>query len=232
MAKRSQPQRPDRSTAARRRAASTAPLGAGFAHAIRAFVATVDGREPATRRHYSAALATGESRVRLLEVARMAHLFCGFPRAIQGLRQLETALAEIASSRRSIPPKAPARVASRTRVADRARGRALFRKIYGAASDAVIVRLDAVAADYSNWVLEDAYGRVLTRAGLEGRERELLAVAALAALDCPAQLKSHLRGARRLGATRSQLAAALAALTHEVPAQRLTRATQELASSS
>ena len=126
----------------------------------------------------------------------MAHLFGGFPRAIQGLKALERALA----SRGLAPPRDP-EPGRRERAADRRRGERLFRRIYGASSDKVIALLDATAPGFSSWVIEDAYGRVLTRPALGARERELLAVAALVALRCPTQLESHVRGARRLGAS-------------------------------
>ncbi|MBL8841378.1 MAG: carboxymuconolactone decarboxylase family protein [Planctomycetes bacterium] len=92
----------------------------------------------------------------------------------------------------------------------------------------MLAALDAVAADFSTWVLEDAYGRVLARPGLAARQRELLAVAALAALDCPAQLKSHLRGALRLGASRAAVADVLHALGGLLPAEQLARAIEAL----
>lgn len=252
----------------------------------RALVTTVLGDDTATARHYQAALEAGVALRPLVEVARMAHLFAGFPRAIQGLRQLDAALrsrpstngGSVDAAARAAPPtpqpphhllaphataptapptRAPAlppadAIAAgaplhdstdatsataespplveppRSRSADRSRGEALFRAIYGNSSDAVLLALDAVAADYSTWVLEDAYGRVLARPGIAARQRELLAVAALAALDCPAQLKSHLRGALRLGASRAAVAHVLRALDELLPADRLARASDAL----
>ena len=59
------------------------------------------------------------------------------------------------------------------------------------------------------WILRDGYGRVLSRPGLPARDRELLAVAVLAALGLDPQREAHVRGARRLGATPAQVAEAL-----------------------
>ena len=61
--------------------------------------------------------------------------------------------------------------------------------------------------DLADWILEDGYGRVLSRPGLSVRERELLVVAVLSTLDVPAQLKSHQLGALRVGATEAQVRA-------------------------
>jgi 4-carboxymuconolactone decarboxylase len=174
-------------------------------HGGPALAATVTGREGAARRHYEAALAAGVPAVKLVEIARMAHLFGGFPRAIQGLKALERALAE-----RGLAAPPDSEPGPRERSAERPRGETLFRRIYGESSDTVIALLDATAPGYSSWVIEDAYGRVLARPGLEPFERELLAVAALAALRCPTQLESHARGARRLGASAAQVDAMLA----------------------
>ena len=174
--------------------------------AARALVATVVGNEPATNAQYAAALAAGAPAASLLEIATMAHLFGGFPRAIQGLLQLDRCLADrgIESAANETPV--------RSRGDDRARGEALFRQIYGDSTDTVLARLASPARDFQDIVLEHAYGRILSRPGLSAPEREWFAVAALAALDCPAQLKSHVRGALRLGveiAEIEQLAAAL-----------------------
>ena len=53
---------------------------------------------------------------------------------------------------------------------------------------------------YDQWILEDAYGRVLSRPGLTGLTRELCAVAALTVTGAPSQLRSHIMGAFHLGA--------------------------------
>jgi 4-carboxymuconolactone decarboxylase len=70
-------------------------------------------------------------------------------------------------------------------------------------------RMEGLHPELAAWILEDGYGRVLSRPGLTGRERELLAVAALAALPgAGPQLESHERGARRLGATAAEVRSA------------------------
>ena len=58
-----------------------------------------------------------------------------------------------------------------------------------------------------------AYGQILSRPGLEARERELAAIGTLAILDAPRQLASHLRGARRTGASREEMHEALEQMT-------------------
>ena len=63
--------------------------------------------------------------------------------------------------------------------------------------------------ELAEWILADGYGRVLSRPGLTIRERELIVVAVLAALRLPKQLESHVRGARRVGATGREVSAML-----------------------
>ena len=74
-------------------------------------------------------------------------------------------------------------------------------------------RLNALHPDLAVWIVRDGYGRVLSRPGLTARERELLAVAALAALGgLEKQLESHVRGARRVGASEAEIRAVLKAV--------------------
>jgi hypothetical protein len=54
-------------------------------------------------------------------------------------------------------------------------------------------------------MIEQGYGRVLTRPGLSGPARELVAVTVLAAGGWERQLVSHLLGASRLGAPRAAI---------------------------
>ncbi|MSR46094.1 MAG: hypothetical protein EXS13_03360 [Planctomycetes bacterium] len=177
-------------------------------------VATVVGNETATNAQFAAALSAGAPPAALLEIATMAHLFGGFPRAIQGLLQLDRCLAD-----RGIELPAT-KTPARSRGDDRARGDALFRQIYGDSSDTVLARLASPVRDFQDIVLEHAYGRILSRPGLSAPEREWFAVAALAALDCPAQLKSHVRGALRLGVAIADLEQLAAVLVRDLTAWR------------
>jgi 4-carboxymuconolactone decarboxylase len=185
----------------------------------RALAATVTGRIEAARAGYAAALAAGVEAAALAEVARMAHLFGGFPRAILGLGALHAALTAA-----GLPAPADPEPAPRLRADDRSRGDLLFRRIYASQSDDVLRRIERAAPGFSNWIVEDAYGRVLCRPLLAADERELLAVVALVALDCPEQLKSHARGALRLGATVDEVRAAVETIAADVDGPVLARA--------
>lgn len=71
----------------------------------------------------------------------------------------------------------------------------------------MISRMRGFHPDLADWILEDGYGKVLSRPVLSVRERELLIVAVLGALNVPAQLKSHQLGALRVGADAAQVQA-------------------------
>jgi 4-carboxymuconolactone decarboxylase len=78
--------------------------------------------------------------------------------------------------------------------------------------------------DFARWIEEHAYGRVLARPGLSADRRELLSVAALAALGQERQLASHARGSLRCGATRAELDTALECIADLVEPARLEQA--------
>lgn len=80
-----------------------------------------------------------------------------------------------------------------------AAGATCFGHVYGDAADDVHATLHGYHPLLARWIREFAYGRVLAREGLSLGERELVAVACLAALALPRQLASHVRGAKRAG---------------------------------
>lgn len=179
--------------------------------------ATVSGREQRVLYFYRSALQAGVPAQALAEVARMAHLIGGIPRAIEGLRCFGIALKEEGL-------QLPVAVTEPERQVHRKRGLQLFRRIYAKQADPVLDRLEAILPGYSSWIIEHAYGRVLSRPELPAEERELLAVAALSAMRCPNQLKSHARGAMNLGATRAQVLSAISVLEGEQPEEVLAEA--------
>jgi 4-carboxymuconolactone decarboxylase len=133
----------------------------------------------------------------LIEAALMTHLFAGFPRAIEAFAVVEEAVARAGATW----PSPVGAAASSTDAAHRTTGIDAFVRIYGAQADRVRARLSTFTPVFERAVLEDAYGRILSRPGLDPRTRELMSVCALTALDLPRQLHSHLKGALACGAT-------------------------------
>lgn len=148
------------------------------------------------------------------ETLLQCHLFCGVPRTIAALDTLrEAGFALDASPPEEAPPAERA-----------ARGDALFDRIYGDQHGAVRAHLARLEPTFARWVLDHAYGRVLSRPGLDAEERELVAMACLAATGHDRQLASHTRGAVRCGAAPGRCAGVLDAVAPLVDPERLARA--------
>lgn len=82
-----------------------------------------------------------------------------------------------------------------------ARGLQTLDKITAGNSTRVLDNLREVAPDLATWIVDFAYGQVVSRPQLELRTRELATVAALTALGNAApQLKAHVNGALNAGA--------------------------------
>jgi 4-carboxymuconolactone decarboxylase len=160
--------------------------------------AVAGGRADLLDALFPEALAGGVPAGDLKETILQAVLFAGYPRAIDAFGRLETCL-----SGAKPPPAEP------DGEDIEARGRALFSKIYGEHTDRVLEKLRGFHPDFERAILRDAYGRVLARPYLQVLERELIAIAMLAALELPRPLHAHVRGAARVGATRDQIHAAI-----------------------
>lgn len=141
------------------------------------------------------AQARRQPRADFEETLLQAVLFAGFPRVVTAFEVLAFAWPSATAPAGGALPR-DQQVAA---------GRALFAAIYGRNEATVDAMLRGFHAEFHAFVLEAAYGRVLTRPGLEPRVRELLAIGMLAAQDQPRQFVGHARGALHFGATRTEL---------------------------
>jgi 4-carboxymuconolactone decarboxylase len=78
--------------------------------------------------------------------------------------------------------------------------------------------------ELDDWMIEEGYGKVLSRPGLDLGRRELCIIAACVAAGQDRQLHSHLHGARNVGVPDTAVAGSLAALAGTVPLDNLSRA--------
>lgn len=152
-------------------------------------VAVCRGDWDALRRLRAEAPPEGPDR-RWREALLQVHLFAGIPRTVEACAVLQAAGGLGAPERDEHEP---------AEHRDDGRGLALFEALYGDAAPSVQEALRTAHAGLARVVLEHAYAGVLSRPGLDPSERELLAVACLAASDLERQLASHARGAARLG---------------------------------
>jgi alkylhydroperoxidase/carboxymuconolactone decarboxylase family protein YurZ len=141
------------------------------------------------------------------ETLLQVFLFAGFPRTVNALDALE----------RSLGHRPPDREARGGAGLHRRRGLALFRRVYGSDAGRVLGEIGRRHPEFRDWIVADAYGKVLSRPGLSTAERECLAVALLAVLDLPRQQVAHVRGALRCGASPAEVRAALAAVRGLAP---------------
>ncbi|WP_104991021.1 carboxymuconolactone decarboxylase family protein [Deinococcus sp. NW-56] len=82
-------------------------------------------------------------------------------------------------------------------------------QIFGAQEERILARLARLDPDLMAYIRDFAYDTVYERPGLDLRTKELIACALLASLGSPPELKTHLRGALRAGATEAEVREAL-----------------------
>ncbi len=163
-------------------------------------VAAAIGDRGLLEREIGAAIAAQEPPTRVEETLLQVVPYAGFPRA---LTAFGVARPRMGRAGPAIEARLDHEVLSRS-------GRGTFTRVYGDAAERVEGGLRDAHPVLPAWTLEFAYGRVLARPGLTLLEREVLAVAILAALGgLEEPLRGHLRAALRLGATREVIAGAI-----------------------
>jgi alkylhydroperoxidase/carboxymuconolactone decarboxylase family protein YurZ len=185
---------------------------AGHSALVRLAVAGARGDAAAVVRAARSARRTGLARRAAEETALMLVLYAGYPAALETLRVLNAVW--------------PGR-ARRTREGGistwRHRGTALSRRVYGPVHGRLIAAVRGLHPDLAAWMVEQGYGRVLSRRGLALGVREEITVAVLAALGRERQLVSHLLGAARAGVRTGAIRRALVAGATTRPAVHAAR---------
>lgn len=124
------------------------------------------------------------------EVILQAHLFVGFPIALEAMRIWRT------TARRETVEDVLDDPAAWTR-----RGAEVCRTVYAENYEKLRANVAALHPDLDRWMVVGGYGRVIGRPQLDLATRELCIAALLAVWDAPRQLHSHLRGALNAGAS-------------------------------
>ena len=185
----------------------TALVRVAAAHAFR--------DEQALRRWLIAArAAAGPAAVE--EVLLQAYLFLGFPAAIWalGVWRAVGGTVDGEDSRspgepNSMSPGAPGSMAPPEeweRV-----GEEVCRRVYAENYEKLRRNVRALHGELDRWMIQEGYGKVLSRPALDLVTRELCVVAALAVTSWEPQLHSHMRGALNAGASPPEVEAALEA---------------------
>lgn len=179
---------------------------------VRLSAALAGGTEELVRAQLAEASAVAHH-IWIEEVLLQTYLFAGFPRALNGMREWRRlAGAEIIASP-AIPPEERRSAGERT-----------CTRVYGTMYERLRVNVRALHPLLDDWMIEEGYGKVLSRPGLDLPRRELCIVAACAATAQDRQLQSHLHGCRNTGVPSPVVSAALDALRGIVPDALVSRA--------
>ncbi len=180
-------------------------------HLARIAAAAASGQRALLKPWYAAAHADGVSTDDLFEATLQVFLFAGFPRTIDAFEELHAALPDAPAPPREGGDESSESDQEQTDGDVARRGRAYFDAIYEQHAAAVLKKLTDLHPDFARLTLRGAYGRVLARPFLPRADRELMAVAMLAVMGLRAQLRAHVHGAERTGATADQIRGAVAA---------------------
>lgn len=154
-----------------------------------------------------AALAEVVGRVRdvwVEEVILQTYLFAGFPRALNSAREWRRISGVPAPERDPYGVDDP--------IERQVKGEATCSTVYGRFYDRLRVNIHELHPALDRWMVEEGYGKVLSRAPLDLARRELCVVAACAMARQDRQLHSHLHGALHAGAAEETVSAALAVI--------------------
>ena len=147
------------------------------------------------------------------ELILQSYLFAGFPRTLNAAREWRRA-------QEHRTPEAPGEGHDGSQgsgpdgpIPDfRVAGEATCALVYGRFYEKLRHNITALHPELDAWMIEEGYGKVLSRPGLDLARRELCVVAACVAAGQDRQVHSHLHGARNVGAPTSAISAALEAL--------------------
>ena len=171
-----------------------------------AALAALGNARPQLKFHVHGALNVGCSSGELVELMMHLVVYAGFPAGLNGVFAAQEVFHECGVAPAPVPTAAAATAPdSRFR-----RGWEALMHIDGHAGEKVIASLAELAPDLGRFVIEFGFGDIYTRPGLDLIQRELITVAALAAMGTAMpQMKVHMHGLLNVGGTRDQLVEAL-----------------------
>jgi 4-carboxymuconolactone decarboxylase len=152
------------------------------------------------------------------ELLLQTYLFAGFPRTLNGMREWRRLVRSPATD--GTPPAGERGL--------RQLGETTCRMVYGSMYERLRVNIRELHPLLDDWMIEEGYGKVLSRPGLDLPRRELCIVAACAATGQDRQLQSHLHGARNVGVPADVLTELFTALRGVVADAPLSRAVRLL----
>jgi alkylhydroperoxidase/carboxymuconolactone decarboxylase family protein YurZ len=140
------------------------------------------------------ALKDGISTQALDETILQSHLFLGYPAMIEASRLLAQITKAKPADADLPPPYDPDSCALWHK-----QGMRKIKQIYGKKFDRLVSYVNTFSPEILYWMINDGYGKVLSRPGLSFRVRELCVVATLTVTSYDNQLRAHIRGALLVG---------------------------------
>jgi 4-carboxymuconolactone decarboxylase len=187
-------------------------LDAQTAALVRVAAAIAQGDDALVRKRMIAARAASVPAAWMEELLLQSLLNVGYPLTLVGFavwREVAGAPSDVGE------PIAHARWEDWAR-----RGVEACGQVYGRTYHKLLVNLRSLHPALESLVVIDAYGKILGRAGLDPKRRELCTLAAIAMLNAPRQLHAHLRGALNTGATPEEVDTVLALVEADLGAAR------------
>jgi len=173
-----------------------------------AALAALGNARPQLKFHLAGALNVGCSSEELVELMMHLVVYAGFPAGLNGVFAAQEVFRERGVAHAPAPSATP--TADPARDARFRAGWEALMYIDGHAGEKVIASLADLAPDLGRFIIEFGFGDIYTRPGLDLVQRELITVAALAAMGTAVpQLKVHVHGLLNVGGTRDQLVEAL-----------------------
>lgn len=135
------------------------------------------------------------------ELLLQTHLFAGFPRALNAMREW-----------RRVHPDLVAEPGAPDAGTWRADGESTCAAVYGETYERLRGNIRRLHPMLDDWMIVEGYGKVLSRPALDLPRRELCIVAACAVSGQDRQLHAHLHGALNVGVDASVIDAAIDAI--------------------
>lgn len=189
-------------------------------HLVR-IAAAVAGSDEQSMRVVFKAAQPATDQVRVEEVILQSYLFAGFPRALNAARIWRALTPSLGATEPASTPGATDAV--------RAAGERTCSIVYGESYEKLRGNMRDLHPAFDTWMIEDGYGKVLSRPGLDLKRRELCVVAACAATAQRRQLHSHIRGALNSGASSAEIGGVFDAVVGLAPPSELADGRQLLA---
>jgi 4-carboxymuconolactone decarboxylase len=149
------------------------------------------------------------------ELLLQSYLFAGFPRALNATREWRR-ISGVAA-----PQHDGEAIDGRQERLER--GERTCATVYGAFYERLRVNVRELHPALDQWMIEEGYGKVLSREALDLARRELCIVAACAMAGQDRQLHSHLHGALHAGASAAAVTSTLKAIAPWLGANDRTR---------